>query len=364
MTDTMTAAPAGTPAEAPAGLLREAPARRERVGENLNRALHQVLEAHDDAFLIGEDVLDPYGGAFNIAKGLSDRFGDRVLTTPISENAILGIANGLALTGNRPIAEMMFGDFITLAFDQIVNFSAKSVTMYGTRHPMHLVVRCPVGGRRGYGPTHSQSPQKHFLGVPDLHLFELSPFHDSGPVLEGMVELGAPCIFFEDKVLYTERTQLPGTGPVAGLFALDMVGDDPFPVARLRVDGVDEPDVVLIAPGGLAHRAVEAARDLFLTEEIACEIYVPTRLYPFDAELLAGPVARAGRVCVVEDAPPGGSWGAEVAQQLHSRCWGSLKAPVRLVHSADAVIPTALHLEQDVLVSSESLGLALRETAR
>ncbi|MGP9017096.1 alpha-ketoacid dehydrogenase subunit beta [Streptomyces sp. BR1] len=338
--------------------------RNERVGENLNRALHEVMAAHDDTFLIGEDVLDPYGGAFNISKGLSDRFGDRVLTTPISENAILGVANGLALTGNKPIAEMMFGDFITLAFDQIVNFSAKSVSMYGTRHPMHLVVRCPVGGRRGYGPTHSQSPQKHFLGVPDLHLFELSPFHDTSAVLAGMVELGSPCVYFEDKVLYTERMHQREAGPVGGLFSLDFVGEEPFPVARLAIEGVDEPDLVLVAPGGLAHRAVEAARALFLSHEIACEIYVPTRLYPFDAQVLAEPVARAGRVCVVDDAPPGGSWGGEVAQQLYTHCWDSLRAPVKLVHSADAVIPTALHLEENVLVSSDSLGLALRELAQ
>ncbi|MFD9336117.1 alpha-ketoacid dehydrogenase subunit beta [Streptomyces sp. NPDC060028] len=335
--------------------------RNERVGENLNQALHRVMESHEDVYLIGEDILDPYGGAFNITKGLSDRFQDRVLTTPISENAILGVANGLALTGNKPIAEMMFGDFITLAFDQIVNFSAKSVSMYGATHPMHLVVRCPVGGRRGYGPTHSQSPQKHFLGVPDLHLFELSPFHDNAKVMRGMVELGKPCIFFEDKVLYTERRHQGG--PVADLFSLEFTGEDPFPVARLFIEDTD-PELVIVAPGGLAHRAVEAARELFLEHEIACEIHVPSALYPFDARLLAEPVARAGRVCVVEDAPPGGSWGAEVAHQLYSTCWDSLRAPVRLVHSADSVIPTALHLERDVLVNSESLGLALKELAQ
>ncbi|WP_030625001.1 alpha-ketoacid dehydrogenase subunit beta [Streptomyces sclerotialus] len=336
--------------------------RNERVGENLNRALHDVMAAHDDTFLIGEDVLDPYGGAFNITKGLSDRFGDRVLTTPISENAILGIANGLALTGNKPIAEMMFGDFITLAFDQIVNFSAKSVAMYGRQHPMHLVVRCPVGGRRGYGPTHSQSPQKHFLGVPDLHLFELSPFHDNTAVLNGMIELGKPSIFFEDKVLYTERRHQEGL--VADLFTLEFVGEGPFPTARLSIDGIGDPELVLIAPGGLAGRAVEAARELFLSHEIACAVYVPSALYPFDVSVLADPVARAGRVCVVEDAPPGGSWGAEVAHQLYSHCWQSLRAPVRLVHSADSVIPTALHLERDVVVSSRSVGSALRELVR
>ena len=145
---------------------------------NLNRGLHTVFANDPRVYLLGEDVLDPYGGAFKVTRGLSTRYPDRVLTTPISEGAIVGVGNGLALAGDRAIVEVMFGDFVTLAFDQIVNFAAKSVAMYGRRLPMHLVVRCPVGGNRGYGPTHSQCPQKHFVGVPDLALFEVSPFRE------------------------------------------------------------------------------------------------------------------------------------------------------------------------------------------
>ena len=155
----------------------------ERIVENLNRTLHQLMEADERVFFLGEDVLDPYGGAFKVARGLSTRFPARVLTTPISELGIAGVANGLALAGQRPILEFMFGDFIFLAFDQIVNFAAKSVTMYGERMPFHLLVRCPVGGHRGYGATHSQSVQKHFIGVPNLELFEISPLHDNSKLL-------------------------------------------------------------------------------------------------------------------------------------------------------------------------------------
>ncbi len=107
--------------------------------------------------LLGEDVLDPYGGAFRATKGLSTRFPDQVLSTPISENGIVGVANGLALTGRRVLVEMMFGDFLLLAFDQIVNFAAKSVSMYGRRVPLRMVVRCPVGGGRGSDPVDSDS---------------------------------------------------------------------------------------------------------------------------------------------------------------------------------------------------------------
>ncbi|NJN37352.1 MAG: alpha-ketoacid dehydrogenase subunit beta, partial [Nitrospiraceae bacterium] len=112
---------------------------------------------------------------------------------------IVGIAGGLALQGDKPIAELMFGDFIALAFDQILNFASKSVTMYGQTVPLHLLVRCPVGGRRGYGPTHSQCVQKHFLGIPNLELYESSPLHDHVPLLPRLLALGRPAILFEDK---------------------------------------------------------------------------------------------------------------------------------------------------------------------
>src|SRR5262249_31058390 len=147
---------------------------------------------------------------------------DRVLSTPISEGAIVGVASGLALRGNRVIAEVMFGDFVGLCFDQLVNFATKSVTMYGTRLAVPLVVRCPVGGGRGYGPTHSQNLAKHFVGVPNLSLFELSPFHDNRSVFDRMLALGEPCMFFEDKGLYAERMHTAGV--VDDIFRYEFVG--------------------------------------------------------------------------------------------------------------------------------------------
>jgi pyruvate/2-oxoglutarate/acetoin dehydrogenase E1 component len=151
----------------------------ERVAENLNRALHGLFAESATPYLLGEDVLDPYGGAFKVTRGLATSFPDRVLTTPLSENGMVGVANGLALCGNRVVVEFMFGDFLLLAMDQIVNFAAKSVSMYGRPVPLPLLVRCPVGGNRGYGATHSQSVQKFLVGVPGLELWEMSPFTDA-----------------------------------------------------------------------------------------------------------------------------------------------------------------------------------------
>ncbi|MEU3555170.1 alpha-ketoacid dehydrogenase subunit beta [Streptomyces fragilis] len=319
-----------------------------RVSENLNAALHTVLERDPGMHLLGEDVLDPYGGAFGVTRGLSTRFPDRVLTTPISENAMTGVAAGLALAGDGAVVEIMFGDFVTLAFDQLVNFAAKSVSMYGSRVPMRMVVRCPVGGGRGYGPTHSQSPQKHLVGVPHLALYEVSPFRDNAEVFAEMLAREEPCVLFEDKVLYTRPM-----GEVEPPFTLRQDG----PVARIGL--TDEPDCVIVAGGGVAHRVLEAMRGLLLEEEIVCTLLVPSRLYPVELDL---PPAR--HVFVVEEGTAGGTWGAEVARVVHERHWQDLARPVTLIHSADSVIPTAPHLEREVLVGASAVHRVIRETLR
>ncbi|WP_328653631.1 alpha-ketoacid dehydrogenase subunit beta [Micromonospora sp. NBC_00330] len=330
----------------------------ERVVENLNQALHALLADDPGLTVLGEDVVDPYGGAFKVTRGLSTRWPDRVRSTPLSEGGIVGVAGGLALAGQSAIVEIMFSDFVALAFDQILNFASKSTAMYGRRVPIRLVVRCPTGGNRGYGPTHSQSPQKHFVGIPGLSLHEVSPFHDNRTVLAGMLATGRPGLLFEDKVLYTNRMYADGV--VDELFRYDLIGPD-SDVARVWVDDPGQADCVLVVPGGLAARAVSVARELLLRDDIVCQVLVPSRLWPVDADTLLPPIARAGRVVVAEESTAGGTWGAELAHVVHQRLWGALRAPVRLVHSADSVIPTAAHLERTVLVQDADIHRAVKE---
>jgi len=320
----------------------------ERIIENLNRALHALLGGDDRVFFLGEDVLDPYGGAFKAARGLSTKYPDRVLTTPISELGFVGVANGLSLAGQRPIVEIMFGDFIFLAFDQIINFAAKSVSMYGQRVPHHLLIRCPVGGHRGYGATHSQSVQKHFLGVPDLDLFELSPLHDNTALLPRLLERDHPGILFEGKVLYAQP-QL-GEGAIDDLFTCEFLDEDRM-TAHVFVDR--DPQAILIASGGSFPACWQAARQLLLEHEIEVQIVVPFQLYPFQVQSLAPLLSAAPALYVVEEGTAGGTWGAEVATVI-AEAWPR-RAPVRLIHSADSIIPSARHLERDVLVQPETI---------
>ena len=147
--------------------------------EILNASLHDVMTQDERVYIMGEDILDPYGGAFKVTKGLSTTFPERVITTPISEAGIVGVAAGMALRGLRPIVEIMFGDFFTLIADQLINHITKFKWMYNDQVNVPIVIRAPMGGRRGYGPTHSQSLEKLFLGIPALRV--LSPSTISVP---------------------------------------------------------------------------------------------------------------------------------------------------------------------------------------
>ncbi|SDT80533.1 alpha-ketoacid dehydrogenase subunit beta [Actinoplanes derwentensis] len=331
-----------------------------RIADELNQALHDLLADDERMYLLGEDIVDPYGGAFKITKGLSTRFPDRVLSTPISEAGVVGMAGGLALLDNTVLVEIMFADFLGLAFDQLVNFASKSVTMYGVRRPMRVVVRCATGGGRGYGATHSQSPQKHFFGVPNLTVHELSPVHPHIETLSRAINTGAPALLVEDKTLYST---VAVTEREYASFAKRFL-DPGRNLGWLYIEGAGDPDIVIISPGGMVDRCLAAAHRVFAAEELVCAVLVPAQLYPLRLDEALPQLAAAKRLCVVEESTAGGTWGAEVATLLYDRLWGHLTEPVRLVHSADSVIPAAAHLEQEVLVQEHDIVQALKGDIR
>lgn len=322
----------------------------ERMVENLNRALHACLAENSSTYLVGEDLLDPYGGAFKAARGLSTKFPQQVISTPISEAGLVAFANGLALAGDRAIAEIMFGDFVALCFDQILNVASKTVSMYGRRRRHNLIVRISVGGHRGYGATHSQSLQKHFIGIPDLELHEMSPFHDSRRVFQAMWASGKPCLHFESKVLYTQ--DFVGAPATLGCFRVDMLEGE---VARAYLPDAGAPEAVILTHGSCTLMVLEAARELFVEHEITAEILVPSRLYPHTglAPLIA---SGAARIFTVEESVAGGTWGESLAAHLHF--------PVITLASMSSVIPSAPHLEKEVLVTKDRIVAEIRKHLR
>ena len=170
--------------------------------DSLRETLKSLLETDKDVYLIGEDIIDPYGGAFKVTKGLSSMFPGRLIPTPMSEQGFTGVAIGMAIAGLKPIVEIMFSDFLTLTVDQLVNHASKFCSMYS--RPLSLVVRTPSGGFRGYGATHSQSMEFLFFGVPGLRIIAPNIFSAPGEVLRYALSLNAPVLFIENKTYFRQ----------------------------------------------------------------------------------------------------------------------------------------------------------------
>ena len=323
--------------------------------ESLRTALHTILERNPAAVVLGEDILDPYGGAFKVTQGLSTRFPDRVFTTPICEASIVGVSVGMALRGLRPIAEIMFGDFVALAADQIINHAAKYPAMYNGQVSVPLVVRTPMGGGRGYGPTHSQSLERLFFGIPHLKLLAASHAHDAGALLQQAIADLDPVLFIENKLLYPLRLER-GSEWLERNETSDCYG---YPVVTLCNCGAGQmPDVTVIAYGGMS-RLLVPLLERMASEEIRLLACLPSCISPLDAAPLAAAARQSGRVLVVEESPVAFGWGAEVAAQIEALAGDCLLAPVVRLGTAATVIPAAKPLEDAVLPSAEMLEEAI-----
>jgi acetoin:2,6-dichlorophenolindophenol oxidoreductase subunit beta len=266
-----------------------------RVIEDINATLHELMATHAQMHVIGEDLLDPYGGAFKATKGLSTRFPGRVLTTPLCEATIVGFAAGLAMRGIPVMAEIMFGDFATLIFDQLVNHAAKASWMFDGAVEVPMVVRVPMGGGRGYGPTHSQSIEKHFCGWPGLTVLAANIYRSPGALLREAVGLKSPVLFVENKVMYAKAVQLDGLSKSSA-----------------------RPDIGILTYGGTAEICVAAAALLAKNEELDIEVVAIEQLWPFDHDAVLNLARRCSRILVVEESSEGWGFAAECGATIAS----------------------------------------------
>lgn len=330
--------------------------------ESLRQGLHAILAGDPAAVVLGEDILDPYGGAFKVTQGLSTHFPGRVFTTPISEAAIVGMSVGLALRGYRPIAEIMFGDFLALAADQLINHAGKYPAMYNGQVTAPLVVRTPMGGGRGYGPTHSQSIERLFFGVPHLKLVAVSQAHDAGALLRLAVADDDPVVFVEHKLLYPLPLLLDArNGDLWREERQDAAG---YPSVILRnAPPHVASDVTIVAYGGTSRLLVPLLARL-AAEEIQVAVCLPGCISPLDIAPIATLAATSGRVLVVEESQAAFGWGAEVVAQLHGRIGQQLVAPVSRLGAAPTVIPAARPLEEQVLPSAAAIETAILDLLR
>ena len=234
------------------------------------------MDKNNDVVILGEDILDPYGGAFKVTSGLSTRFPDRVFTTPISESAITGIAAGLAMRGLRPIVEIMFGDFVTLCADQLINGAAKFRWMFNDAVRVPMVVRTPMGGRRGYGPTHSQCLEKIFLGVPGMWVIAPNILGRPGNLLKQAVDCNDPVLFIENKTCYS-RYVVDSVPEMTSEIYHDNTA--PFATQYLRHQ-TEASDGLLFCYGGMVPHCLEAIEHLRQEEGLHIDMIIFTQLSP------------------------------------------------------------------------------------
>jgi pyruvate/2-oxoglutarate/acetoin dehydrogenase E1 component len=351
--------------EHPADTEHPADIRYPSVLEHLNQALHQSMAVDERVYLLGEDLLDPYGGAFKVTRGLSSAHPGRVLATPISEAGIVGVASGMALRGLRPVVELMFGDFITLAADQLINHAAKFRWMYNEQVRVPLVVRLPMGGRRGYGPTHSQTLEKHFLGVPGLRALAPTTLGDPGALLRGAIlQNDDPLLFVENKLLYLLPVHTPGDLPDFEVEEMPAHGGDASPGAldsanyapafRLRVRGAPSANLTLAAYGYMAELARQAVLRMAYEHEIFAELVVLTQLAPFAVQPVIESAQRSQRLLVIEEGGLSLGWGAEVLARACEALGPELRSARRLA-ALDLPVPASGALEKAVLPGVDAI---------
>lgn len=340
----------------------EVTSKKIRYAESLNLAHHRLMDKSKEVVLIGEDLLDPYGGAFKVSKGLSTSFPNQVISTPISESAITGSAIGMAINGMLPIVEIMFGDFITLCVDQIVNHASKFQWVYNNKVKVPIVIRTPMGGRRGYGATHSQSLEAIFMGVPFLKMIAPSHFHNPGLLLEKVVlEEDEPVLFIENKSLYASKLldyeDYTNNGSFFGSSL--RITSSSFPTISLKMVKQSIADLTLITYGGMTPIVCEAVNEVFMEEEILVEILIPALIKPVPIDDFLSVVRETEKVLIVEEGVVSGGWGAEVSAQLQTSLGTIFQKPIRRIGSKNLPIPSAKKLEEDVLPSKDDIKKAI-----
>jgi pyruvate dehydrogenase E1 component beta subunit len=313
----------------------------------LREALREEMLRDETVFLLGEDIGRYWHGAFKVTKGLAEEFGDdRVRDTPISESAIIGVATGAAITGMRPVAEIMFGDLSALAMDQIANQAAKLRYMFGGQAKVPLVIRMPFGAGVNIAAHHSQSLEAWFMHVPGLKIAMPSTPYDAKGLLKIAIRDDDPVMFFEHKLLYPTEGSVPEEEYTI-----------PFGVADVKRRGED---VTIVATLYMVHKALAAAEELD-GQGIEAEVIDPRTLVPLDKQTILNSVKKTGRIVLVTEDCKTGGVSAEIAAVVAEEVLDYLDAPIKRVAEPDTPIPFSPPLEQFVIPNEKSIIKAVKE---
>lgn len=315
--------------------------------EAIREALREEMQRDERVFIMGEDV-GIYGGAFGVTRGLLEEFGEeRVRDTPISEAAIAGAATGAAVTGMRPVAEIMFMDFTTISMDQLVNQAAKIRYMFGGRAKVPMVLRTPAGSGTGAAAQHSQSLEAFFCHVPGLKVVAPSCPADAKGLLKASIRDDNPVIFVEHKLLYKMKGPVPENSEPT-----------PIGVADVKREGSD---VTIVAYSNMVRHALEAAETL-AADGIRAEVLDLRTLVPLDENAVVASVKKTGRAVVAHEAVKCAGFGAEVAARIaESEAFDYLDAPVKRLGGTSTPIPYNPNLEKAAVPQAADIVQAARE---
>jgi pyruvate dehydrogenase E1 component beta subunit len=306
-----------------------------RYRDALNAALREELARDERVFLMGEDI-GVFNGAYKVTAGLLEEFGEaRVRDTPISENTIVGMGVGAAMTGTRPVVELMTVNFSLLAMDQIVNHAAHIHYMFGGQAKVPLVVRMPQGAGHQLGPTHSHSFEALYLHVPGLLVAVPSTPADAKGLLKSAIRDDNPVIFIEHEYLYGQRGDVPDPSEGDHLVR--------FGEAAVRREG---DDVTLVGISRMALTAQRAADVLTEEHDVSAEVIDPRTLRPLDLDTILASVRKTNRCVIVEEGWPHGGVGANLAALIQEQAFDDLDAPIGRVTGADVPMPYSKPLEQ------------------
>ena len=310
----------------------------------MNRALHEEMARDERVFVIGEDVAD-VGGVWGVQKGLLKQFGrKRVRQTPISEGGFTGLAVGAAMTGLRPVVEIMYNDFITTCMDMVVNQAAKLRTMSGGQLRVPLVIHTPGGGGTCEAAQHSQCLEAWFAHVPGLKVVVPSTPYDAYGLLKTAIRDDNPVYYMEHRLLYDMKGEVP-----KGEFTI------PFEQADVKREGTD---VTVVATLNMVHKALAVAERV--ADGVSVEIVDPRTLIPLDEETILNSVRKTGRLLVVQEACLCGGFGSEIVRRVTEQAFAALKAPPRVLGSLDLPMPFSPPLERAVIPDEADIEAAVR----
>ena len=322
----------------------------------INEALHQAMEQDESVFVIGEDVagcsgsagdVGAVGGVFGVTGGIYHRWPDRCIDTPISESAIVGAAAGAALVGMRPVAEIMFADFVGVCMDQIVNQMAKFRYMFGGKSRCPAVIRFSSGGGFSAAGQHSQAMYQVMTSFPGLKVVVPSNAYDAKGLMLSAIQDDDPVLFFEPKILYQETADVP-----------DEMYTIPFGEANFVREG---DDVTVVAFGQMVPKAA-AVIDTLAEEGISCDLIDPRTTSPLDENAILESVEATGRLVIVDEAPPRCGLTADIAGLAADKAFSSLKAPIKQVSAPHSPTPFSPELEAAYLPDADKITAAIKAT--